>query len=117
PDAVDALVLAGGDEVVDQLGGRRRVPTGVDTFGAGNHLDVRVLLQRHVEADVAVVVGRVAGEAPHVVDDTFAAQLLEQPLGAEIGVLHLVVVQVVGVLVGHVGVDRHGDDAGGGRLL
>ena len=41
-----------------------------------------------------------------------ATELLEQPLGAESRVLDLVVVQVVGVGVGDVGVDRDGRDAG-----
>ncbi len=46
---------------------------------------------------------------PRMYDDVaLAAQLLEQPLGAEVGVLDLVVGQVVGVRVGDERVDRDG---------
>ena len=88
-----------------------------DAVGGRQDLDVRVLGERLLEAHVAVGVGRVAGDAAHVVDVALAAQLLEQPLGAEVRVLDLVVVEVVGVRVGDVGVDRDGHDAGGLRLL
>ena len=76
------------------------------------HLDVRVLGQGLLEARVAVGVGGVPGEAAHVVDVALAAQLLEQPLGAEVGVVDLVVVEVVGVRVVRERVDRDGLDAG-----
>ena len=75
-----------------------------------------IVLEDFLEADVAVAVGRVAGDAAHVVDGAGAAQLVEQPLGAELGVLDLVVVQVVGVRVGDIRVDRDGLDAGRLRL-
>ena len=52
-----------------------------------------------------------AGEAAGVPDRASAAHLVEQPLGAELGVLDLVVVQVPGVRVGDIGVDRDRHDA------
>ena len=64
-----------------------------------------------MKPDVAVGVGRVTGEAARVPDGALAAELIEQPLGAELRVLDLVVVQVPGVRVGDVGVDRDGLDA------
>ena len=78
----------------------------------GRTLMSGIVLEDVLEADVAVGVGRVAGDAAHVVDVARAAELVEQPLGAELGVLDLVVVEVVGVGVGDVGVDRDGLDAG-----
>ena len=113
PDALGVVVLAAGQPFVDQRRGGRRVPAGVDAVDGREHLDARVFGERLLEADVAVVVGRVAGEAAHVVDVARAAHLLEQPLGAEVRVVDLVVVQVVGVRVGDVRVDRDGQDAGG----
>jgi hypothetical protein len=54
----------------------------------------------------------VAGDAAHVDDGALLAHLLEQRLGAEVGVLDLVVRQVVGALGGHERVDRDDLDAG-----
>ena len=79
----------------------------------GTTLMSGVVLEHVLEPGVAVGVGRMAGDAAHVVDRALAAELLEEPLGAELGVLDLVVVQVVGVGIGDVGVDRDRLDAGG----
>ena len=54
----------------------------------------------------------VAGDAAGVPDGARAAELIEQPLGAELRVLDLVVVEVPGVRIGDVAVDRDGLDAG-----
>jgi len=88
----------------------------VHTIGTGDDLDPGELAERPVEAGVAVRVGRVAGETARVPDLALAAELLEQPLRAEVGVLLLVVVQVVRRRVGHERVDRDGLDARGIRL-
>ncbi len=45
----------------------------------GYDLNARVLIERLQEAGVAIRVGRVTGEAAHVVDDAFTTELLEQP--------------------------------------
>ena len=76
-----------------------------------------IVLERLHDALMAVVVGRMAGEAAHVVDLALAAELLEQPLGADLAVADLVVREVVRLRVGHVGVDRDGLDAGRLRLV
>ena len=52
------------------------------------------------------------GETSRVPDGTLAAQLVEEPFRTELGVLHLVVVQVPGVRVGHIGVHGDGLDPG-----
>ena len=85
---------------------------GGDAIVVRDDLDVRVLGQDFQEALVAVVVRRVAGVAAHVVDRACPAHLLEQPLGAELGVLDLVVVEVVRVRVGDVRIHRDRHDPG-----
>ena len=106
--------IAGGDEVEDLLLALVLLP-------AGEHLvrdvDVRELGERALEAFVAVAVGRRAGRAAHVDDVALAADLLEQPLGTEIGVLLLVIRDDVGRRLGDGLVDRHDDDPGLGRFL
>ena len=67
--------------------------------------------ERPLEALVAIAVGRRAGGAAHVDDVALAAHLLEQPFGAEIGVLLLVVGDDVGGRLGDRLVDGDDDDA------
>src|SRR5450759_5141219 len=117
PDALDLVVLAALDEVVGQLGRLGGIPAGEHAVRGRDDLDVRVLLEDVLEPDVAVVVGRVAGETARVPDRAGATHLVEQPLGAELGVLHLVVGQVPGVRVGDVRIDGDGHDSGGLRLI
>ena len=89
------------------------------TAVAGSHLvtsllgdrDVGILGEGLLEAGVAVGVGRVAGDAAHVDDGALLAHLLEQGLGAKVGVLDLVVGQVVGARGGDERVDRDDRDA------
>src|SRR3712207_8528215 len=54
------------------------------SLDARDHLDVGVLLECHLEPDLPVAVGRMAGEAAHVVDRARATDVLEQPGGAEV---------------------------------
>ena len=80
-----------------------------DFLGDG---DAGILGQRLLEALVAVGVGRVTGDAAHVDDRALAAELLEQPAGAEVGVVLLVVREVVGARGADRCVDRDDGDAG-----
>ena len=100
---------AGGDEVEDLLLALILLPPGRDFM---DHLDVRELGEGALEALVAVAVRRRAGSAAHIDDITLAAQLLEQPLGAEIGVVFLVVRDDIGRRVGHRLIHRHHHDPG-----
>ena len=92
PDAVD--LHAGVEDVEHLLPAGRERPAGERLL---DDLDARVLLQRLQEARVAVGVGRHAGDAAHLDDVALAAELLEQPLGAEAAVRDLVVRHVVGL--------------------
>ncbi len=76
-----------------------------------NDVDARVLFERALPPDMPVVIGRVAGEAAHVDDVTLAAQGFEQPGGAQVGVLLLVVGDQIGIGIGHGLVDRDDRDA------
>ena len=80
-------------------------------------LDVGILCERAIEALSRSLVGRGAGRAAHIDDVALAAELLEQPFGAEVGVVLLVVRDHVGRRLGHRLVNRDHDDAGIGRLL
>jgi hypothetical protein len=73
--------------------------------------------RRALEAAVPVVVGRSPCRAAHVDHVPLAADLLEEPLGAEVGVLLLVVRDDVGRGLGHRLVNGDHDDPGVGRLL
>ena len=89
----------------------------MDAFLARHDRDARVLGEGLHEALVAVGIGRMARDAARVPDRAFAAHLLEQPRGALVGVLDLVVRQVDGFRVGHGGIDGDGLDAGRLRLV
>ena len=112
PDAVERR--AGGDVVEDLLLALILLPAGEDLM---RDLHVRELGERALEALVAIAVGRGAGGAAHIDDVALAADLLEQPLGAEIGVFFLVVRDDVGRRLGDGLVDGDDDDAGVGRFL
>ena len=105
---------AGGDVVEDLLLALILLPAGEDLM---RDLDVGILGERPLEALVAIAVGRCAGGAAHVDDVALAADLLEQPLRAEIGVFFLVVRDDVGRRLGDRLVDRDDDDAGVRRFL
>ena len=107
PDAVERH--AGGDVVEDLLLALVLLPAGEGLLG---DLDVREFGKGLLEALVAIGVGRSAGGAAHIDDAALAAHLLEQPLGAEIGVLLLVVLEGVDGGLGDVLVDDDDDDAG-----
>ena len=106
PDAVHRQ--AGGEIVEDLLLALVLLPAGE---GLLRDLDVRELGERALEAGVAVGIGRGAGGAAHVDDVALAAEGLEEPLGAEVGVFLLVVRDDEGGGVGHRLVDGDDGDA------
>ena len=105
PDAVDLL----GRDDVERLLGARRGSQPVKTSAAT--VDPRIVGQRLLEAGITVGVGGDAIDAAHVGDVALATQLLEQPLGSETPVGHLVVGDDIGALGGHRLVDGDHDDA------
>src|SRR5690606_8004519 len=111
PDAVERN--AGGDVVEDLLLALILLPTGIGLLG---DVHARILLQRPLEATVAVAVGRSAGGTAHIDHVALAADLLEQPLGPKIRILLLVVLQDPGAGLGDVLVDDHHDDPLGAGL-
>ena len=89
----------------------------MDAFRTWNDRDAGVLGEGLLEAFVAVGIGRMARDAAGVPHRAFPAHLLEQPTGALVRVLDLVVRQVDGFGVGHGGIDGDGLDAGRLRLV
>ena len=92
PDSVD--LHAGVEDVEHLLAARCERPAGE---GLLHDLDLRIVLQRLLEALVPVGVGRDAGDAAHLDHVALAADLLEQPDRAEPAVRDLVVGDVVGL--------------------
>ena len=115
PDVQNAVDLrVGAQDVVGLLAGRRERPVGE---GLLDDLHARVGLDDLHEALVAVVVGGHAADAAHLDDVALAAEVVDEPLGAEPAVLDLVVGDHVRLGRGDGLVDGHDDDVAGGGLL
>ena len=77
--------------------------------GRRNDLDPRVILENRVEARLPDAIAGRSIDAPHLIDVALAFQLIEQPLGANLGVGHLIASHDIGFR-GRDGLVRRDDD-------